>query len=118
MKVSSFFIILKNLIKFGKSIADLFVLQPCVESLFLAFLSDNRIREILLPIVVNTIENNYASPDPNDMNAILRKDAVYNVFGLSVFFLFNDEVNALSLYRKNYIFKCSLIGILFADLLR
>lgn len=62
--------------------------QPCIEGLFIALL--NTYKETLIPILVNVIESNKASPNPDDMTAILKKDAVYNVFGLSVFDLFDD----------------------------
>ncbi|XP_065222298.1 importin-11 [Planococcus citri] len=65
-------------------------LKPCTESLFLTFL--NQFRDIIIPIVVRIIESNKSSPNPDDMAAILKKDAVYNVFGLSVFELF-DEID-------------------------
>lgn len=73
--------------------------QPCIEGLFIAVL--NQCKETLIPIIVNIIESNKASPNPDDMAAILKKDAVYNVFGLSVFELF-DEVKFLYYFVINF----------------
>ncbi|PSN49429.1 Importin-11 [Blattella germanica] len=65
-------------------------LRPCTESLFLALFHEFRVT--LSPVLLEMIQNNHALVSPSDLNAILRKDAVYNAVGLAAFDLY-DEVN-------------------------
>lgn len=65
------------------------MLQPCTESLFLALFHEFRIT--LSPVLLEMIQSNHALVSPSDLNAILRKDAVYNAVGLAAFDLY-DEV--------------------------
>ncbi|XP_049837055.1 importin-11 isoform X1 [Schistocerca gregaria] len=65
-------------------------LRPCTEALFLALFHEYR--TILTPVLLDMIRNNHALVDPSDLNAILRKDAVYNAVGIAAFDLY-DEVN-------------------------
>lgn len=63
--------------------------QPCTESLFLALFHEFRVT--LSPVLLEMIQSNHALVSPSDLNAILRKDAVYNAVGLAAFDLY-DEV--------------------------
>ncbi|GLH14983.1 Importin-11 [Gryllus bimaculatus] len=65
-------------------------LRPCTESLFLALFHEFRVT--LVPVLLEMIQNNHALVPPEDLNAILRKDAVYNAVGLAAFDLYH-EVN-------------------------
>lgn len=65
-------------------------LRPCTESLFLALFHEFRCT--LSPLLVDLICNNHAPVDPNNLQAILAKDAVYNAVGLAAFDMY-DEVN-------------------------
>ena len=65
------------------------LLQPCTESLFLALFHEFRVT--LSPVLLEMIQSNHALVSPSDLNAILRKDAVYNAVGLAAFDLY-DEV--------------------------
>lgn len=76
--------------KFMKLFTDIcFVFQPCTESLFLALFHEFRC--ILSPLLVDLICKNHAPVDPNNLQAILAKDAVYNAVGLAAFDMY-DEV--------------------------
>ncbi|XP_015591574.1 importin-11 isoform X2 [Cephus cinctus] len=65
-------------------------LRPCTESVFLALF--RHFRDILAPVLVRLIEIHHQPVDPNNLHAILLKDAVYNAVGLVAFDLY-DEVN-------------------------
>jgi len=64
-------------------------LQPCTESLFSAVL--HHFRGILASILVDLMRQHHQPVDPNDLHAILVKDAVYRAVGLAAFDLY-DEV--------------------------
>lgn len=65
-------------------------LRPCTENLF--FVLFHEFRVTLSPVLLEMIQSNHALVSPSDLNAILRKDAVYNAAGLAAFDLY-DEVN-------------------------
>lgn len=65
-------------------------LRPCTETLFLTLFHEFRVT--LVPVLLEMIQNNYALVPPSDLNAILRKDAVYNAVGIAAFDLYH-EVN-------------------------
>ncbi|XP_034176418.1 importin beta11 isoform X1 [Osmia lignaria lignaria] len=65
-------------------------LRPCTESLFLAIF--HRFREVLATVLVGLMQSHHQPVDPNNLHAILLKDAVYNAVGLAAFDLY-DEVN-------------------------
>ncbi|XP_012268880.2 importin-11 [Athalia rosae] len=65
-------------------------LRPCTESLFLAVF--HQFRDVLAPVLVSLMQSHHQPVDPNNLHAILLKDAVYNAVGLAAFDLY-DEVN-------------------------
>ncbi len=64
-------------------------LRPCCESAFLSVFHE--FREDLTPVLVGILNDHSGSIPPGDLQAILRKDAVYNAVGLAAFDLY-DEV--------------------------
>lgn len=46
-------------------------------------------RELLTPRLAATIESNREFVDPTNLEAVLRKDAIYNAFGLTAFEMFD-----------------------------
>ena len=52
---------------------DLFTFQPCTESLYLALFKENRMS--LSPVLIEMVQQIQLTSDPNDIMAILRKDA-------------------------------------------
>ncbi|KAK9506660.1 hypothetical protein O3M35_008554 [Rhynocoris fuscipes] len=65
-------------------------LRPCIESLFATIFHEYR--STLAPLVVELVRENHALAGPDDIPAILNKDAVYNAVGIAAFDLY-DEVN-------------------------
>ncbi|XP_076103519.1 importin-11-like [Mytilus galloprovincialis] len=63
-------------------------IKPCTEALFLALFKENRMS--LSPVLIEMVHQIQLTSDPNDIMAVLRKDAVYNAVGLSAFDLFDD----------------------------
>lgn len=64
-------------------------LRPCVETLFVTVFHEYR--EMLAPLLVELIKGNAGIVSPDDFDAILAKDAVYNAIGLTAFDMY-DEV--------------------------
>lgn len=52
-------------------------------------------RELLTPRLAATIESNREFVDPTNLEAILKKDAIYNAFGLTSFEMF-DVVSTIN----------------------
>ncbi|XP_011635058.1 importin-11 [Pogonomyrmex barbatus] len=67
-----------------------YCLRPCTESLFLAIF--HHFRDVLASVLVNLMRQHHQPVDPNNLHAILVKDAVYRAVGLAAFDLY-DEVN-------------------------
>ncbi|XP_046626086.1 importin-11 [Neodiprion virginianus] len=65
-------------------------LRPCTESVFLAVF--HQFRDVLASVLVELMQSHHQPVDPNNLHAILLKDAVYNAVGLAAFDLY-DEVN-------------------------
>lgn len=65
-------------------------LRSCTESLFVTIF--HRFREVLASVLVELMQRHHQPVDPNNLHAILLKDAVYNAVGLAAFDLY-DEVN-------------------------
>ncbi|XP_076465605.1 importin-11-like [Babylonia areolata] len=65
-------------------------LRPCTEVLFLTIFKEFRLT--LTPVLLQLVEANQGPCNPDDMQAILKKDAVYNAVGLASFDLF-DEID-------------------------
>ncbi|KAL8559005.1 hypothetical protein ACOMHN_039761 [Nucella lapillus] len=65
-------------------------LRPCTEVLFLTIFKEYRLT--LTPVLLQLVEANQGACDPDDMQAVLKKDAVYNAVGLASFDLF-DEID-------------------------
>lgn len=73
-------------------------LRPCTESVFNALFHE--FRDTLAPVLLNLIiQNNQLVINPQDMDAILRKDAIYNAVGLAAFDLY-DEVRKSKNFEK------------------
>lgn len=49
-------------------------------------------RDVLIPVLLEMIRETNCIVSPDDMQGILRKDAVYNAVGLAAFYLY-DEVS-------------------------
>lgn len=49
-------------------------------------------REVLTPVLLEMIRETHCLVSPDDMQGILRKDAVYNAVGLAAFYVY-DEVS-------------------------
>lgn len=54
-------------------------------------------RELLTPRLAATIESNREFVDPTNLEAVLKKDAIYNAFGLTAFEMF-DIVSITYIY--------------------
>nr|CAD7396049.1 unnamed protein product [Timema cristinae] len=65
-------------------------LRPCTENIFLTLFHEFRV--VLSPVLLEMIQNNHNLVAPDNLSAILKKDAVYNAVGLAAFD-FYDEVN-------------------------
>nr|XP_012153826.1 PREDICTED: importin-11 isoform X2 [Megachile rotundata] len=65
-------------------------LRSCTESLFVTIF--HGFRDVLVSVLVELMQRHHQPVDPNDLHAILLKDAVYNAVGLAAFDLY-DEVN-------------------------
>ncbi|XP_020288528.1 importin-11 isoform X2 [Pseudomyrmex gracilis] len=65
-------------------------LKPCTESLFLAIF--HHFRDVLSSVLVDMMQQHHQPVDPENLRAILVKDAVYRAVGLAAFDLY-DEVN-------------------------
>ncbi|XP_071876568.1 importin beta11 isoform X3 [Bombus fervidus] len=65
-------------------------LRPCTECLFVVIF--HHFGEVLVPVLVELMQRHHQPVDPNNLHAILVKDAVYNAVGLAAFDLY-DEVN-------------------------
>ncbi|EFN85422.1 Importin-11 [Harpegnathos saltator] len=66
------------------------ILQPCTESVFMAIF--HNFRDVLSSVLVDLMRQHHQPVDPNNLHAILVKDAVYRAVGLAAFDLY-DEVN-------------------------
>jgi len=64
--------------------------RPCCETFFLSLFHEHR--ETLAGLLVAMVRDNHNPVNPNDLNAILRKDAIYNAVGLAAFDLY-DEID-------------------------
>ncbi|CAG2063201.1 unnamed protein product, partial [Timema podura] len=62
---------------------------PCTENIFLTLFHEFRV--VLSPVLLEMIQNNHNLVAPDNLSAILKKDAVYNAVGLAAFD-FYDEV--------------------------
>ncbi|XP_076243616.1 importin beta11 isoform X2 [Calliopsis andreniformis] len=65
-------------------------LRPCAESVFTGIF--HHFREVFASVLVDLMQRYHQPVDPNNLHAILLKDAVYNAVGLAAFELY-DEVN-------------------------
>ncbi|XP_063215721.1 importin-11-like isoform X2 [Bacillus rossius redtenbacheri] len=65
-------------------------LRPCTETVFVTLFHE--FRATLSPVLLSMVQSSHSLVPPDDLTAILRKDAVYNAVGLAAFD-FYDEVN-------------------------
>ncbi|XP_031781070.1 uncharacterized protein LOC100116824 isoform X2 [Nasonia vitripennis] len=65
-------------------------LRPCTEAVFLTIL--HQFKDIFSKVLVDLIRRHHQPVNPNDLQNVLLKDAVYNAVGLAGFDLY-DEVN-------------------------
>ncbi|XP_064620355.1 importin-11-like [Lineus longissimus] len=75
-------------------------LRPCTEVLFLTMFKE--FKEMLTPVVMQLVKESQAPIDPNDLNALLKKDAVYNAVGLASYELY-DEVDFDQWFKSSLI---------------
>ena len=64
--------------------------RPCCETVFLTLFHEYR--ELLSPLLVSLVRDNHTPVDPDNLTAILHKDAIYNAVGLAAFDLY-DEID-------------------------
>ena len=62
--------------------------RPCCEALFLTLFHENRV--VLAPMLVSLVKESSGPVSPQDLRALLHKDAVYNAVGLAAFDLYDD----------------------------
>ncbi|KAG8226722.1 hypothetical protein J437_LFUL004372, partial [Ladona fulva] len=62
-------------------------LRHCTQTLFVTLFHEYR--EVLSSILLEMIRSNHDPVPPSDLEAILRKDAVYNAVGLAAFDLYD-----------------------------
>lgn len=67
-----------------------FIFQPSMETVFVTLFHE--FQETLAPVLLEMIQSTNCLVSPDDLNAILRKDAIYNAVGLAAFDLY-DEVD-------------------------
>lgn len=61
-------------------------------------------RELLTPRLAATIESNREFVDPTDLEAVLKKDAIYNAFGLTAFEMFDIVIIKLNFnHRRKFV---------------
>ncbi|KAK2588464.1 hypothetical protein KPH14_004450 [Odynerus spinipes] len=65
-------------------------LRACTQFVFLAIF--HQFKDVCASVLVDLMQTHHQPVDPNDLHAILLKDAVYNAVGLAAFDLY-DEVN-------------------------
>lgn len=63
--------------------------QPSMDTVFVTIFHEYR--EVLIPVILELVSDTNVLVPPEDMQGILRKDAVYNAVGLCAFDLY-DEV--------------------------
>ncbi|KAH9500905.1 Importin-11, partial [Bulinus truncatus] len=63
-------------------------LRPCTETLFLTIFK--AFRQSLSPVLLEMVQAAQGPCDPDNLTALLRKDAAYNAVGLASFDLFDD----------------------------
>ncbi|ESO88153.1 hypothetical protein LOTGIDRAFT_219538 [Lottia gigantea] len=63
-------------------------LRPCTEVLFLTVFKEFRLT--LTTVLLEMVQSNQGPCDPDNLEALLKKDAVYNAVGLASFDLFDD----------------------------
>lgn len=67
--------------------------QPCTEAVFMELFHE--FRDTLAPELVRLLASLQLSPaPPGDLDAILKKDAIYNAVGLAAFDLYDDVSTA------------------------
>ncbi|CAH0385174.1 unnamed protein product [Bemisia tabaci] len=77
-------------------------LRPCTETLFHAMILE--FGSVINPVLVELVNVNHPLAHPDDMNAILRKDAVYSAIGLAAFELY-DEINFNDWFTKSLVLE-------------
>ena len=65
--------------------------RPCCESVFLTVFHE--FRETLAPALVQIVHQSCGPVGPNDLAAILHKDAIYNAVGLAAFDLYDEVIS-------------------------
>lgn len=65
-------------------------LQPSMETVFVSLFHEYR--DVLIPLLMEMIRETSCIVSPEDMQGILRKDAVYNAVSLATFYMC-DEVS-------------------------
>ncbi|XP_048255112.1 importin-11-like [Haliotis rufescens] len=63
-------------------------LRPCTEVLFLTIFKEFRLS--LTPILMEMVQSIHGPCDPDSLEAILKKDAIYNAVGLASYDLYDD----------------------------
>lgn len=68
-------------------------------------------REFLTPKLAATIESNREFVDPTNLEAVLKKDAIYNAFGLTAFEMFDIVSTYIFDYCRCIVFIINFIEI-------
>lgn len=55
-------------------------------------------REVLIPVILELVADTNVLVPPEDMQGILRKDAVYNAVGLCAFDLYDEVQHKLEIF--------------------
>lgn len=65
-----------------------FLLQPSMETVFVSLFHEYK--DVLTPVLIEMIRETNCIVPPEDMQGILRKDAVYNAVSLATFYMYDD----------------------------
>lgn len=57
---------------------------------------------VINPVLVELVNVNHPLAHPDDMNAILRKDAVYSAIGLAAFELYDEVSRNFLIFLRNF----------------
>lgn len=68
----------------------LIVFQPSIDTVFVTIFHEYK--QILIPVILEMVAEANVIVSPEDMQGILKKDAVYNAVGLCAFNMY-DEVS-------------------------
>lgn len=80
-------------------------LRSSAEMLYVTLFRGNR--EIITPVIIQLVRENYQPVSPFDLTAVRRKDAVYLAVGLGAFDLYDEVTICLREFYKANLQTCS-----------